>query len=171
MAKLQRSSKQSRRSKTDDLFSRADKLEDSGDLRAAFRLFLAGAKAGDRSCQLNVGNYYDDGKGIRRNRTASLYWYKRAYRRGDAAAANNIGILWRNEGKSKKALSWFRRAVKMGDDEANLEIAKYYLGKENNMRKAIPHLERVYRSNRVTEAGAEEAARLLSQARKKLKLS
>jgi hypothetical protein len=59
----------------------------------------------------------------------------------------------------------------MGDDEANLEIAKYYLGKENNPRKAIPHLERVYRSNRVTEAGAEEAARLLNQARKKLKLS
>jgi len=58
----------------------------------------------------------------------------------------------------------------MGDDEANLEIAKYYLG-ENNPRKAIPHLERVYRSNRVTEAGAEKAARLLNQARKKLKLS
>ena len=171
MAKLQGNSKQSRKSETDDLFSRADKLEDSGDLRAAFRLFLAGAKAGDMSCQLNVGNYYDDGKGIRRNRAAGLYWYRRAYRRGDAAAANNIGILWRNEGKSKRALSWFRRAVKMGDDEANLEIAKYYLGNKNNPRKAIPHLERVCRSNRVTKAGAEEAARLLNQTRKKLKLS
>ena len=171
MAKLQRSSKQPRKSKTDDLFSRADKLEDSGDLRAAFRLFLAGAKAGDSSCQLNVGNYYDDGKGIRRNRAAGLYWYKRAYRRGAAVAANNIGILWRNERKSKRALSWFRRAVKMGDDEANLEIAKYYLENENSPRMAIPHLERVCRSNRVTEAGAEEAERLLNQARKKLKLS
>jgi TPR repeat protein len=168
MAKLQRSSKQSRKSKTDDLFSLADKLEDSGDLRAAFRLFLAGAKAGDRNCQLNVGNYYDDGKGTRRNRAAGLYWYKRAYRRGDAAAANNIGILWRNEGKSKRALSWFRRAVKMGENEANLEIARYYLGNENSPRKAIPYLQRVCRSNRVTEAGAEEAERLLNQARKKI---
>jgi TPR repeat protein len=169
MARLRTTSKQSRKSKADALFVRADELEDSGNLTAAFRLFLAAAKAGDRGCQLNVGNYYDDGKGIRRNRVAALYWYKRAYRRGVAAAANNIGILWRNECQPKRALSWFRRAAKMGDDEANLEIAKYYIGEEKSPRKAIPHLERVCRSNRVTEAGAEEAAQLLKQARRKLK--
>jgi len=70
--------------KNNELFIRADELEDRGELKAAFRLFLAGAKAGDISCQLNLGNYYDDAKGIRRNRKAALYWYRRAYRRGDA---------------------------------------------------------------------------------------
>jgi hypothetical protein len=59
----------------------------------------------------------------------------------------------------------------MGDDEANLEIAKYYLENENSPRMAIPHLQRVCRSKRVTEAGTEEAVRLLNQAKKKLKLS
>jgi hypothetical protein len=171
MAKLQKSSKHSRKSKTDDLFIRADKLEDSGNFKAAFRLFLAAAKAGDSGCQLNVGNYYCDGKGIRRNLSRGLYWYQRAYRRGDASAASNIGMTRRNEGKPKKALSWFRRAVKMGDAEANLEIAKYYIENEKSSRKAIPYLERVCRSNRVTEAGAEEAAKLLKQVRKKLKRS
>jgi TPR repeat protein len=163
MAKSRNSPKQSRKSKTDDVFIRADRLEDAGNLKAAFRLFLAGAKAGDRACQLNVGNYYDDGKGIRRNRDAALYWYKRAYRRGERCAAHNIGILWRNEREPRRALSWFKRAVKMGDDEANLEVAKYYLGNENSSSKAIPHLERVCRSNWVTEAGAEEAERLLNK--------
>ncbi|HEV1993457.1 MAG TPA: tetratricopeptide repeat protein [Candidatus Acidoferrum sp.] len=171
MTKLQTSSKQSRTSRTDSLFNRADKLEDSGNLKAAFRLFLSAAKAGDLGCQLNVGNYYCGGKGIRRNLSRGLYWYKRAYRRGEASAASNIGMTWRNEGKPKKALSWFRRAVKIGDDEANLEIAKYYIENENNPRKAIPHLEKVCRSNWVTKAGAEEAAKLLKQARKKLKRS
>jgi tetratricopeptide (TPR) repeat protein len=118
-----------------------------------------------------VGNYYDDPKGIRRNRTAALHWYKRAYRRGDSAAAHNIGIVLRNEGKSNKALSWFKRAVKLGDDESNLEIAKYYLENENNPRQAIPHLERICRSNWVSEAGAEQAANLLKQIKKKTKRS
>jgi TPR repeat protein len=147
--------------RNDQLFIRADELEDRGELKAAFRLFLAGAKAGDVSCQLNLGNYYDDAKGIRRNRKAALYWYRRAYRRGDAAAASNIGIMWRNEGKPGRALAWFKRAVKMGDDEANLEIAKYYLEKENLPRRALPHLRRVAKSNSVTEAGVEEAEALL----------
>jgi len=169
VARIRSISKRSRKSKTDDLFTRADELEERGKLKSAFRLFLAAAKAGDTSCQLNVGNYYSDGKGIRRNLSRGLYWYKRAYRRGDASAASNIGITWRNDGKPKRALSWFRKAAKMEDDEANLEIAKYYIGYEKNPRKAIPHLERVCQSNKVTEAGAEEAAQLLKQARRKLK--
>jgi TPR repeat protein len=142
MAGPRTTSKQSRKSKADDLFIRADGLEAKGNLKAAFRLFLAAAKAGDIGCQLNVGNYYDDGKGIHRNRAAALYWYKRAYRCGETAAANNIGILWRNECQPKRALSWFKRAAKLGDDEANLEIAKYYIGNEKSPRKAIPYLDK-----------------------------
>jgi TPR repeat protein len=153
--------------RNDQLFIRADELEDRGELKAAFRLFLAGAKSGDVSCQLNLGNYYDDAKGIRRNRKAALYWYRRAYRRGNAAAASNLGMMWRNEGKPGRALVWFKRAVKMGDDEANLEIAKHYLEKENLPRRALPHLRRVVKSNSVTEAGAEEAEALLRKLAKR----
>ena len=167
MKKSKSSSKRSRMARNDQLFIRADELEDRGELKAAFRLFLAGAKSGDVSCQLNLGNYYDDAKGIRRNRKAALYWYRRAYRRGNAAAASNLGMMWRNEGKPGRALVWFKRAVKMGDDEANLEIAKHYLEKENLPRRALPHLRRVVKSNSVTEAGAEEAEALLRKLAKR----
>lgn len=161
MSKSKSSSKKPRTARNDELFTRADKLEDTGNLKAAFRLFLAGAKAGDIGCQLNVGNYYDGAKGIRRNRDAALYWYMRAYQRGNAAAANNIGIMWRNEGKPRRALSWFKRAAKMGDDEANLEIAKHYIENENRPHRALPYLRKVVNSNWVTEAGTEEATILL----------
>jgi uncharacterized protein len=154
--------------RNDELFVRADKLEDSGKLEAAFRLFLRGAKAGDIGCQVNVGNYYDDAKGIRRNREAALYWYKRAYRRGNTSAASNIGIMWRNEGSPRRALSWFKRAVKRGEDEANLEIARYYIEEENSPRRALPHLRKVVKSKWVSEAGAEEAAILLKQVKNNL---
>ncbi len=138
-------------------------------MRSAFRLYLKAAKNGDSGSQLNVANLYDAGDGVRRNCEAALYWYKRAYRRGSASAASNIGVSWRNEKKPKLALEWFRKAVRLGDDEANLEIALHYLREERNPAKAVPYLERVRESSCVTQAGAERAARLLQGIRKRSK--
>ena len=157
-----------RKSKTDDLFIRADKQADKGNFKSAFRLFLAAAKAGDSACQTNLGNFHDEGTGVRRNRPAAMYWYKRAYRRGASCAAHNIGVMWRNEKKYNRALKWFKKAVKLGDDQANLEIAKHYLEVEHNPQRAIPYLKKVCESNCVTEAGLEEANALLGRARKNI---
>jgi uncharacterized protein len=155
--------RQSRHAKNrrDDLFVRADQEADRGDFESAFRLFLAGARAGNIKCQVNLGNFYDEGKGLRRNRSEAIYWYKRAYRRGHASAANNIGVMWRNEKKHNRALLWFKKAVSLGDPEANLEIAKHYLNIEHNPKRAIHHLRKVCLSNWVTEAGMEEGHALL----------
>jgi TPR repeat protein len=156
------------KAKADALFCRAEREEERGNLNSAFRLTLAAAKLGDVGAQINVGNYYDDAKGVRRNREAALYWYTRAYRRGYSSAAHNIGVLWRKEKQFKRALAWFLRAVKLGDAEANLEIGKHYLHIEGNPRKAISYLQRVRPSGWVTEAGVEESAKLLKEARKAL---
>src|SRR5690349_4222867 len=76
-----------------ELFFRADKQWDRGHLISAFRLFLAGAKAGDKDSQVNVGFFYDSGVGVHPNRKKALYWYNKAYRQGDALAAYNIGRI------------------------------------------------------------------------------
>ena len=157
-------SRLNRKSKADSLFVRADKAVDRGDLRSAFRLMLASVRLGNTGAQINVGNYYADGKGVRRNRSSALYWYRRAYRRGDCSAAHNIGILWRDEGRIQRALHWFFRAVDLGDDESNLDIGKHFLYNEKNPRRAIPFFARVTKSDWVTEAGADEAAVLLREA-------
>jgi TPR repeat protein len=166
LEKPERRPKRSSNPRVDELFTRADRQESNGKLRSAFRLFLAAAKAGEPGCQINLGNYYDAGKGVRRNRAAALYWYKRAYRRGSWAAASNIGVMWRNENKPKLALEWFRKSVRLGDDEANLEIAKYYLLNKINPARAIYHLKKVRPSPYTTPAGVDEAGRLLKQAKK-----
>lgn len=168
MTKSLRPSNRRRKSKGEELFIRAEKQEKRGELRSAFRLYLAGAKLGETGCQVDVGNYYDDGKAVRRNRKAALYWYKRAYRRGSASAAHNIGILLRNDKNPKHALEWFKKAVRMGDGESNLEIAKHYLRHEQNAARAVRHLKKVLESNWVSEAGQEEATRLLKHAEKQI---
>jgi TPR repeat protein len=157
-----------KKDKRDEFFFRAAKQEELGNLQAAFRLYLAGAKIGDKSCQLNLGHCYDAGSGVRKNRSAAFYWYRRLYRRGDACAANNIGTIWRDEGQPKRALSWFKKSVRLGDDEAHLEIAKHHLQNEHDPAKAMPHLQKVCRSNCVTEASQETAAKLLKQAKREL---
>jgi TPR repeat protein len=158
-----RNDEQSGMSDAGALFIRADKLWDQGKLEQAFNLFVEAAKAGDLGAEQNVGYFYDRGLGVRRNRARALHWYMRAYRHGYASAATNIGTVWRDSREPRRALLWFRRAVKMGDDDANLEIAKYYLKHSRNPAKAIPFLENVRRSSKVSESSLEEAKTLLKE--------
>jgi hypothetical protein len=53
----------------------------------------------------------------------------------------------------------------MGDEGANLEIAKLYLQDRKEQRRAVHHLELVCRSQQESEATIEEAQRLLKVAR------
>jgi len=145
------------------VFDEAERLWRKGATKAAFNLFLAGAKAGNCSCQLNLGYFYQTGIGVRRNSSNALTWYERAYRQGDTSAANNIGTIWRDRRRPKQALLWFRRAVKLGDDSSNLEIAKIFLKTNGNLRVAARLLGIVLKSSRVSEADTEEAAGLLSK--------
>lgn len=169
MSKLQSSEQKSRTLQTRELFEQAYKEWKRKNLRLALRLFLAAAEGGDKGAQVNAGYFYDKGIGVRPDRSKALYWYKRAYRRGDSGAANNIATIWRDQQKMRLALTWFEKAVKLGDDGSNVEIAKYYLRSQHNPKKAITYLNRVCRSNRVAEVELEEANRLLIQARRMLK--
>jgi hypothetical protein len=73
---------------------------------------------------------YDVGVGVRRNREQAMYWYKRAYRRGAASAALNIGTMHRDEGDSGRAEQWFLRALKLRDDGGAFELGKLLLSSE-----------------------------------------
>ena len=151
---------QMKQPKAHALFVRGDKDWQRGKPRSALQFFLAAAKAGDRAAQLNVGYFYDNGIGTKRSRSAALSWYKRAYLRGDASAANNIGAIWRDEGKSKRARLWFLRAIKLGNSGSNLEVAKGYIH-TREQKRAIPYLEKICASQTVSEETASEAKRLL----------
>jgi TPR repeat protein len=149
-----------------ELFIRADAEENVGHVRLAFRLFLAAAKGGDVNAQARIGYYYDVGQGVRSNRSAALYWYRRAFRRGDPIAAHNIGTIWRDRNNVRRAEEWFRRSIKLGHDDGHLEIAKLYIDKEANPKRAILHLNKVLRSGRVGRSDKSEASRLFRRVMK-----
>ena len=167
MAKPHIRLKRNQKGAGEEMFLHASKMLESGDAQSAFALFLAAAKAGHKASQLNVGHCYDTGSGIRRNRASALYWYTRAYKQGDAHAANNIGTIYRDERKLPTALKWFKRAVSLGNDGSNLEIAKYLLSREgDHPKRALRYLEKVSKSDHVSEAEAEEANDLIREVQK-----
>jgi uncharacterized protein len=147
----------------DDIFNRADNKYEAGEYRSAFRLFMAAAKAGEYGCQINLGNLYCHGLGVKPNRAKALYWYQRAYRQQHGSAANNIGLLYCDEKKFDRALAWFERAAKLQDGDANLEIAKIYLDVKDDKAKAIQYLKQTCKAEYVTEGSEEEAEGLLKK--------
>ncbi len=150
----------------EELTTQAHLRWDAGELVAAFRSMLRAARAGDSSAMLNVGYMYDCGIGTQKNRTKAMEWYKKAFRRGVAAAAGNIGTIYRSEGNTKEALAWFQRAVKLGDIQENLEIARLYLRNPASFADAIPYLKIVADADatmNISSFGKEEAQRLLER--------
>jgi hypothetical protein len=152
-------------SNADVLFDKASESWERGRLRSAFFLFLRAAKDGDPGAQHNLGYFYDVGIGVQKNREQALRWYGKAFQQGSRVAASNIATIFRDENKTKKALSWFERAVRLGDADANLEIAKIYLRGPGDPKKAIPYLKRTMTAKPcdVTRASQLEAEHLLKR--------
>jgi hypothetical protein len=152
-------------------FSDASRLLERGKVEEAFRLFFAAAKAGDSRAQLNVGYLYDTGQGVSRSRTHALQWYRKAVQQGEAAAANNIGTIYRDEGRLRLAVRWFEKAAVMGDGDALLEMAKLYAGPLEEPAKARKLLVRVRSSKRAAAESRDEAERLLNTLEQRIRLS
>ncbi|MFL5346518.1 MAG: tetratricopeptide repeat protein [Hyalangium sp.] len=148
-------------SSEDTGFAQASRLLERGRIAEAFRLFLEAAKAGNSRAQLTVGYLYDTGQGVSRSRTQAMSWYRRAVRQGDAAAANNIATLYRDEGRLRLAIRWFEKAAALGDGDALLEMAKLYAGPLEEPAKARRLLSRVLKSKRAAPDSQEQAERLL----------
>jgi TPR repeat protein len=160
-------SEKTRQAKAHETFLRADKQQELGNLRSGFRLLLSAAKMGDTDAQVNLGYTYDVGLGVRRNRSAALFWYEKAYRKehGCGVAASNIGTIYRDEQNFAKAIPWFRRAVQYGNVDANLELAKIYLRKRNEKDRALQCLQNVLDATPPIGVGedTQDEARLLLQ--------
>ncbi|MGD0941034.1 MAG: hypothetical protein ABR905_15110 [Terracidiphilus sp.] len=145
MVRVVTTSEKLRVAEAENTFLRAAREQDAGNLLSGFRLLLTAARLGSESAQLNLGYTYDVGIGIKQNRSAAMYWYKKAYRRGKGSglAASNIGTIYRDEHKYLQAILWFQHAVEYGDVDANLELARIYLRRPTERDKAIVCLRKV----------------------------
>ena len=143
-------------------FRRARELWDEKDFRGALTIFVHLAECGHTGAMLNIGYFYDLGLGVKRDSTKALRWYRRAYRRGDSSAANNIGTVYRDRGNLRRAAEWFTRAIQAGEIGSALELAKIHLARSDGTQ-ARRLLRRVVTSDSVTESDIETAKTMLAK--------
>ncbi len=146
----------------DQIYQRAEEEWRRGDPRRAFGNCLQAAKRGFSSAFRVLGQFYDQGFGVKVNENAALYWYRRAWRsERDSSAANNIGCMLRDRGRTDLALMWLRRAAQKGDGDANLQIAKIFMHRKRGLWKAMYYLKETCDAKFVTKGSKEEARALL----------
>jgi TPR repeat protein len=149
-----------------DIELKAHSAWDHGRHKQALQLFQRGAHAGLIGCMLDLGYFYDVGIGTRPDKAMAMHWYKRAYRKGDAAAASNIAVLYKEQGKSRLAFGWYARSAALWDGDSSLELAKLCLSGQG-FRRSIPsakkHLRAALSSRHITEASQVEAQELMRQ--------
>ena len=90
------------------------------------------AMRGDAAAQCNLGYCYEYGKGVRRDYTEAMKWYRESAERGNAPAQYNIGnCYYYGKGTSKdyaEAIKWFKKAAEQGyaSAQCNLGICYHY---------------------------------------------
>ncbi|MFT3734197.1 MAG: tetratricopeptide repeat protein [Rhodocyclaceae bacterium] len=151
----------------DNLEEQAHDAWDSNQAARAFQLFSQAANAGQENSMLNLGYFYDEGLGTRQDKDKAMYWYKRAYRKGSAAAASNIAILYRERSNLRLMFQWFKKSAELGDGDSAVELAKLYLegtGVRRSKADAVRWLAAATSALFISEAGREEALMLLLEA-------
>jgi len=135
------------------LLSDAERFEESGNYKMAAEMLLRGAKLGSDSCQLNLGNYYADGTGVRRDLGKAAHWYKNAYKNGNSWGAFNLAIDKRNNGDLRSAERWFKKAIAMRHGGAHLQLA---MSRDNASSDEKAEAESLLRGLRSSPARSKE---------------
>ena len=154
------------KTKQSDIENRAHEAWDKGDTKLAFSLFKECANLGMFGCMLDLGYFYDEGIGTKKNKKEAMLWYKKAYRKGCSAAASNIAILYKEKNNNRLSFQWYSRAVKLGDGDARVDLAKLYLngkGVRPSVTLAKRHLRLALKSKFITEDSREQAASILNE--------
>ena len=80
------------------------------------------AEKGVVEAQYNLGVCYEFGKGVEKDLSEAVKWYRKAAEQGDAMAQYNLGILYfEGSGVDKnlpEAAKWFRKSAEQGDANA-----------------------------------------------------
>ena len=94
----------------------------------------AKAQVGDADAQVQLGQAYEGGSGVRRNNEEAAKWYRKAANQGNQAAEVAFGILlWTGRGVPEdkaKAITWYRKAAWQGNGSAMFNLGTAYYNGE-----------------------------------------
>ena len=106
--------------------------------KKAFDLLLKEAEQGNDESVRQIGLMHNNGEGRERNLDKAVEWYTKAVEMGSSAAANNLGVLYKNSIKNyDKAEEWYTKAVEMGNSDAVFNLGYLYQNSIKNYDKAV----------------------------------
>ncbi len=86
---------------------------------ARLRLY---AEKGDALAQLTLGNIYKNGRGVAKDVSKAVYWYRKAAIQGDPDAKFNLGIMYISGHSATpdriQAVNWLKDAAEQGHKQA-----------------------------------------------------
>lgn len=101
------------------------------------------AMAGNAEAELELGAFYNEGKGVIKNQTKAAEWYKKAAQHGNMEAAYFYGVaLLKGVGilqNYKEAIFWLEKSARSGYSQAQYELGTIYRNKtgvEANPKRA-----------------------------------
>jgi len=86
------------------------------------------ANQGDAEAQVNLGECYAKGEGVKQDYVEAVKWFRKAAEQGNVNAQYNLGLCYYNGYGVKQddveAVKWFRKAAEQGDAKTmqNLSI-------------------------------------------------
>ena len=99
----------------------------SGEQLAAVK---AKADTGDATAQVELGEAYEDGKGVRQDERFAAVLYRKAADQGNATAQNHLGPMYLAGGGVERnkadAVKWFRQAAKQKHPKAMFNLGAAY---------------------------------------------
>lgn len=100
------------------------------DFVTALKEFKPLAEQGDVAAQVNLGNCYMEGLGVKQNYVEAQRWYLNAAERNERMAQTKLGILYYyGLGVTKdatEAARWFRKAAEQGEAGAQAILGSLY---------------------------------------------
>jgi TPR repeat protein len=147
------------------LFLKAEQHESGGRVHDAFSCLREAAALGHSSSQLNLGNFYSSGTGVRKNKVQAAQWYKAAYRNGNVTGARNLGIDRLNAGDYRGGIYWLNKAIARDDGGSFVILATHYAKRSSGVKKAIALLRKLQKlgPDDATELDHENASNLLGE--------
>ena len=107
-------------------FDKAVKAYEAGDYTTAAKEFRLLAEQGDAGAQFNLGNMYDQGKGVPQDYAEAVRWYRLAAEQGIADAQFNLGNMYsKGEGVTQdyaEAVRWYQLSAKQGNASAQFNL-------------------------------------------------
>jgi TPR repeat protein len=161
---------QANSSDAEALFSCATRYEEERKFKSAFECLSVAANLGHSSSQLNLGNFYAAGIGVRKNLYKAAHLYRSAHRLGNTSAARNLAIDRLSKGNVRSAIYWFKKGIERQDGGSYIGLAKIFAERRGGKDRATALLLRVRGLNRTnaSDSDREEAEQLLAKLRKRL---